>query len=61
MIKIKVTYLDYGIIKAKIYHINNWYDLYNSFNMFGIYDENSILKIEKVLDSTEENTTDLTQ
>lgn len=60
-IKIKITYGEYGLssIKAKIVTIYGWYDLPNKLSQLSITD-NQVIKIERVLTVSDEETEDLT-
>ena len=57
--KVKVTYLDFGAIRAKIFCIFGWYNIANDLSTNGIQ-EQSVLKIEVIVDALEANTEDLT-
>ena len=62
MNKWKITYNDYGTIRAVVIEMLNLYNIMGDLNCNGIYpDENNILKLEKMNEATAENTTDLTE
>ena len=59
MKKIKVTYINSGIIRAKIIIFDDWFSIFNKAQNTGIY-LNDILKVEIVIEAEESNTDDLT-
>lgn len=57
-IKVKITYLDFyqtSRVCAKIIVLFGWYELSSKLSMFGISD-NQIIKIERVLEASDEDT-----
>ena len=57
--KLKVTYQQYGLVKADIFESAGLFSLGNDLNSRGVYDQDFI-KVEKVLEADEENTFDET-
>lgn len=57
--KIKITYLNYGTVKAVIDNCQGIWDIHNVCNRNSIYD-NDILKIEWILEAESFNTFDNT-
>jgi hypothetical protein len=56
-IKLKITYINtYGNIMAAIVTVQGYYDLSNQILNSGII-ESSVLKIERILEASSENTT----
>ena len=61
MIKIKVTYLDFNKeVKAKIFNIYSWVNVSSDIMAQGISSDDIILKIEVVMEASEDNIVDST-
>jgi len=58
--KIKVTYNEYGTVKAKILYINGWWNFANDLSALSIQADN-IIKVEVLLEAEPENITDTTK
>jgi len=60
--KVKITYFDLGMncMMAKIVMIYGWYDLQNQMNCHNIQ-ENSVLKVEVMVEADTINTEDMTE
>lgn len=58
--KVKITYFDYGTIRAKITMMYGWYDLQSQIINNGIQ-ENSVLKVEVIADADPMNIEDTTE
>ena len=60
--KIKITYFPVGnqIVEAKIIFLDGWYNLQHLLGMNGIPEE-GVIKIELVLDASNENVFDTTE
>ncbi len=59
MDKVKVTYIDSGIVKAVIFNLRNkWWNFNDDLSENGIMDWYTILKIEPILEPQEFNIID---
>ncbi len=63
MNKIKITYLNYGVVKAHICNLGSYFDLPNIMSNLNIYpgSGNVMIRIETILEASEQDTTDSTQ
>jgi len=60
MYKVKITYSEYGIVKAKIINTAGFFNIGNDLSMNSITDS-EVIKIERILEADENNIEDLTQ